>query len=294
MPRSLFAIPILLIVYRRPETTRRVIDSLRSVRPKTLYVAADGPRTDVPGEAENCAAAREAATGVEWDCDVQTLFRDRNMGCGPGASSAITWFFDNVAEGIVLEDDCVPSASFYRYAEELLERYRNIPRVMHIGGNSFQFGRRRGPASYYFSKYAHIWGWASWSRAWRDFDFSLAPESLRHDVWDAQWQRSIERADGIAIVPNANLVSNIGFGPAGTNTLEATRLAALPALDLEFPLRHPEVLEIDQAADTFSFYVHHKNVKHMDWIWAYQLLDAARAVYRAIKHRFRNPQPKAS
>lgn len=285
MNASALTTPVLLIVYRRPDTTRRVFETIRSVRPKALYVAADGPRPDLPGEAEDCAQVRQLATSVDWDCDLHTLFRDQNLGCGLGASSGITWFFDNVQEGIVLEDDCVPGPSFYRFAQELLVRYRDASRVMHIGGNSFQFGRRRGAASYYFSKYAHIWGWASWSRAWRDFDFTLAPEALRHDVWDAQWQRSMERAGGIAIVPNANLVSNIGFGPAGTNTLQASRLSAVPAVALEFPLRHPQRVQVDRTADAFSFYVHHRNVRHMNWIWAYQFWDLARGIMKALKRR---------
>lgn len=285
MGDSAFQTPILFLIYRRPDTTSRVFESIRSMRPRFLYVAADGPKTGDPNEALNCAEARRIATNVDWDCDLHTLLRNENLGCGPAVSSAISWFFENTPEGIVLEDDCVPSTTFYLFAEELLAYHRNDDRIMHIGGNNFQFGRRRGNASYYFSKYAHIWGWATWRRAWRHFDFTLIPEARRRNVWDAQWQRSIERERGFTIVPNSNLVSNIGFGPAGTNTLAPDRLSKLPALELSFPLKHPQQLAVDRSADTFSYYVHHRRVRFMKWIWIYRLEDYIHGHLKSLKRR---------
>ncbi len=285
MDSAPFDTPILLLIYRRPDTTRRVLESIRSVRPASLYVAADGPRANVLGEAEKCAEARRMITTLGWDCDVHTLFREANLGCGVAVSSAITWFFEQVTEGIVLEDDCLPSKSFYRFAQELLGYYRDAATIMHIGGNSFQYGRRRGAASYYFSGYANIWGWASWRRAWDHYDFSLRPAWELRDTWDTQWQLSMERTGGIAIVPNVNLVRNIGFGAAGTHTLGPDRLALLAAEEMDFPLSHPSRVAVDRPADIFAYYAHYRNVRFLNWVWLYRLQDIIRSWLKFVKRQ---------
>jgi hypothetical protein len=276
-------IPILVIVFNRPETTKRVLDSIRSVQPTQFFVAADGPRADVDGEQARCIAARRIATEVDWKCEVRTLFRDQNLGCGRNVSSAITWFFETVTEGIILEDDCVASRSFYPYCAELLSYYRDNSKVMHIGGNSFQYGRRRGGASYYLSRYPHIWGWASWSRAWARYDFSLRPAWQLQDTWDTQWQLSIERCDGVTVVPNVNLVSNIGFGSAATHTKTIGRYSFIETRDIRLPLTHPRTLAVDQAADRFTYYSHYRNVRHLNFIWFYRLWDSLYAWAKRLK-----------
>ncbi len=144
---------------------------------------------------------------------------------------------------------------------------------MHIGGDNFQYGHMRGRASYYFSRIPHVWGWASWRDAWRAFDFTLLPEQLRYDVWDAAWWRSIERAGGLAIVPNANLVKNVGLGVDATHTTTFARYAHLQAHEMHFPLVHPDLQVADLGADRFTYYVHFRNVKHPNWIWLYRLWD---------------------
>lgn len=163
--------PVLLIIFKRPDTTRQVLQAIRQVKPRQLFVAADGPRPDHPDEAEKCHQTRAVIEEVDWKCEVQTLFQQRNLGCGPGPVTgpvtAITWFFHNVEQGIILEDDCLPDLSFFRFCEELLDRYRYTEQIMHISGNNFLYGRKRGSASYYFSKYTHVWGWATWRRAWK-------------------------------------------------------------------------------------------------------------------------------
>ncbi|MFH1184354.1 MAG: nucleotide-diphospho-sugar transferase, partial [Chloroflexota bacterium] len=271
------------LVFNRPETTGAVISSLRAVRPSALYVAADGPRPGIEGEAMRCAEARRIATSVDWECEVRTLFRDRNLGCALAVSSAVTWFFDNVTEGIILEDDCVPSRSFYRFCQELLEHYRENARVMHLAGNSYQYGRRRGSASYYFSRYPGIWGWASWRRAWQHYDFSLRPSWELQDTWDTQWQLSIQRSNGLAIAPNVNMVRNIGFGPGATHTKGGERPALLEADEVPFPLTHPAGLTANRAADTFSYYAHFRMVRFLNFIWIYRLIDLLYFRLKAFK-----------
>lgn len=275
--------PILFLIFNRPETTLRVFDAIREARPPSLYVAADGPRPDKPGEEELCKEVRRVIQMVDWDCEVKTLFRDENLGCGRAVMQAIDWFFDNEEEGIILEDDCVPTASFFRYCDELLTRYRNDPRVMVISGDNFQFGIRRGTGDYYFSIYNHVWGWASWKRAWNLYDRDMVgwPEAReqgvlnklfpeRHisrywmqmldrtyrgeiDTWDYQWMFSCWLHGGLAVLPNVNLVSNLGFGDAATHTFGGSLVADIATGELDFPLNHPAVVERDVFADRRTF-----------------------------------------
>ncbi len=233
---------ILFLVFNRPETTARVFEAIRTAKPPRLYVAADGPRAKRKGEASTVAKVRQIATAVDWPCEVKTLFRDENLGCKRSVSEAITWFFDNEEQGIVLEDDCLPHPDFFGWCETLLNRYAHDDRVWVITGNNFQHGIRRGEASYYFSRYNHVWGWASWRRAWQKSDMAIAfwPEWKKSESWKASWDDGVARAywekifertyraeidtwdyswtasvwyhGGLTATPNVNLVSNIGFG----------------------------------------------------------------------------------
>ena len=272
MAEAPFQTPILLIVFNRPETTRVVFESIRAMQPTKLFVAADGPRETVISDRARCEEVRRIATAVDWPCEVQTLFRQQNLGCGRGVSSAITWFFENVEEGIILEDDCLPSNSFYYFCQELLEYYRVNEQVMHISGNNFQYGRQRGTASYYFSRYTHNWGWATWRKSWRHFDLTLMPEPYRSHNWDKQWELSVEKREGISILPNANLVRNIGFGPSATHTKGVPKYAKLKAEEIVIPLLHPSTIKINEEADIFTEYTHFRN-KSTKWYLLYNLWD---------------------
>jgi len=273
--------PVLLVIFNRPGTTKAVFESVRAVRPTRLYVAADGPRADVEGEAQRCDKARRIASAVDWGCKLETRFQDKNVGLDVHVSSAIDWFFELEEEGILLEDDCVPDPSFYRFCAELLGYYRETPEVMHVSGDNFQFGRRRGRGSYYFSKYPFIWGWATWRRAWKSYDITAASPDVQGSTWDAQWLHALERNRGVAIAPNLNLVTNIGFGEGATHTKTMERYSRLPARAMDFPLRHPSGIRIDRAADTLSYYVIFRNIRHIRFMWAHQLWDF---VYRTLKN----------
>jgi len=279
--------PILFLAFNRQETTRRVFEAIREAKPARLYVAADGPRPERQGEEALCAETRSLATAVDWPCEVKTLFRERNLGCREAVSSAITWFFENEPEGIILEDDCLPSQDFFRFCSELLDRYRDDERVMHIGGANFQFGIKRGDGSYYFSKVAHIWGWASWRRAWRHYDVDMKSLPAFRDsgcfkdifqtkaqavtwrkimqgvydkkpwfnTWDHQWTYALFKEGGLSIIPNVNLVSNIGFKTGGAHTKPGAKSVfdAIPCEKLEEELRHPRFMVPSVAADLDSF-----------------------------------------
>jgi len=279
--------PVLLILFNRPHTTQKVFDRIRQVKPQRLYVAADGPRPHVATDAERCAQTRRIVAQVDWPCEVKTLFQEENMGCGRAPSRAITWLFEQEETGIILEDDCVPSRSFFWFCQELLDKYRHDTRIMHISGNNYLNGWRRDKDySYYFSDKVNAWGWATWRRAWHFFDFNLSlyPElekkgylkgiflnkveeayrlsklreayaSISHgDIWDYQWEFAVYSNSGLCIVPEVNLVRNIGFGEDATHTFNVhDSTAAIQEKEILFPLRHPPFIIRDVESDKRNF-----------------------------------------
>jgi hypothetical protein len=282
MKNNSFTTPILLIIFNRPNMTRLVFENIRSIRPQKLFIAADGPREGFIGDRKKCDEARSITSNVDWDCEVQTSFREKNLGCGLGPSSAISWFFENVEEGIILEDDCIPSKSFYLFCQTLLEYYRKTPRVMHISGNNFQYGVKRGNASYYFSRFTHNQGWATWRRAWRYYDFELTPIEHRMHAWDAQWELSVKKQHGVSILPNINLVKNIGFGEDATHTKEKIRVFDLEANEIQFPLIHPKPILINYYADLYTEFNHIHNYSNPNLFWFYVFFKPIGKIVRRI------------
>jgi len=280
----MFETPILLLIFNRLDTSARVFEKIKAVKPKYLYIAADGPREGNEDDKVKCEKVRKyMLDNIDWDCNVSTLFRDKNMGCGLAPFDAINWFFNNVEEGIILEDDCIPSPSFFIYCKELLEKYRMNEKIFVVGGNNFQ-NKKRGNASYYFSAYGHIWGWATWRRAWKKCNYvtgtinehsfknalnkyfstnnekeywlSLFNKMKNHhsnDIWDFQWTFSQWINDAINIVPNVNLVQNIGFDENATHTKwETPGVSNLKTNDISV-LKHPKNIKINRKADLYTF-----------------------------------------
>ena len=241
MNSNTFNTPVLFLVFNRLETTKQVFEAIRIVKPKYFYIAADGPRATKENEEQVCDEVRNfVLNNIDWDCEIKTLFRTENLGCGKAVSQAITWFFENVEEGIILEDDCLPNSSFFSFCQELLEMYRGNEKVCHISGTNYQMGNKRGDSDYYFSNYPHIWGWATWSKAWKKYDVNMKGyETIKNahplkklfpvhimdgafdktiDTWDAQWLFTNILHEKISILPNKNLVTNIGFSENATHT----------------------------------------------------------------------------
>jgi hypothetical protein len=279
-----FDVPILLLVFNRPNTTEKVFSKIKEIQPGKLFIAADGPRGGIEGEKEKCDAVRKLILeGIDWPCELKILFRDQNLGCGLAVSGAISWFFEHVEEGIILEDDTLPDLSFFSFCKELLAKYRFHDRIKMISGNNFQKGKWRGDGSYYFSAYSHIWGWATWRRAWQQYDFSLKElddnsidDCMRKyfkensvleywkktfqlvkrgmiNTWDYQLLFSIWKDDGVSIIPNMNLVSNIGFGQFSTHTLYENDKASNIHLSSIKEIIHTEKIVIDKNADGYHF-----------------------------------------
>ncbi|WP_276372121.1 nucleotide-diphospho-sugar transferase [Chryseolinea sp. H1M3-3] len=284
--------PVLFLIFNRPAQTQQVFNAIREARPKKLYIAADGPRPSKKGELENCLSARNIALDVDWECEVKTMFRDENLGCGKGVSTAITWFFEHEPEGIILEDDCLPSPDFFPFCSELLERYRDDKRIMGIGGsNLVPENFRPNDYSYFFSNHNNIWGWASWRRAWNLYDYEMSEYKkikklgyLKNHfaspyefdyfqwvfertflfpsiTWDYQWEFVRRINSGLTILPHKNLISNLGFGEDATHTTNPVDKSSKLKLErLDFPLSHPEYIIVDHEADKMAFIEHYTNL----------------------------------
>lgn len=276
-------VPVLLTVFNRPDKVARVMENLRRIRPARLFVAADGPRPGNATDREFCRLAREAATGVDWPCEVRTRFLEGNLGCDPAVSSAIDWFFGEVEYGIVLEDDCITHPHFFDFCAELLERYADDERIMQISSLS-PYAEREHPYDYHFSRtFRCSGGWATWRRAWRHYSRDLHRYDDREALailracqtdffksrwqyqrllefkgggrfywqhWDFQWYLACAAQNGLTVVPERNLMQNIGFGEDSTHTVLMNPVFdGLRVQPLSFPLRHPPFVYADGAPE---------------------------------------------
>jgi len=281
----MFDVPILLILWKRPASTRRLIDSLRPLRPSCLYVACDGPDPTSPTVADMVNRTREVVdVAIDWSPSIQRFYSPVNQGCRDAVSRAITWFFECVQEGIILEDDCIPHPDFFPYCASLLERYRNDHRVFSICGSNFQRGKVRGTASYYFSIHADSWGWATWRRAWSAYPlaevnwfsfrdshqlenvFPIAVERqywryildqlfIHHypSAWDYQWMLAGWMNNALHAWPNVNLIANIGHDGDGTHTFGLNAFSSTPIHALQ-TIEHPVAFVPDRQADAYAFW----------------------------------------
>ena len=276
--------PILLIVFNRLSVVQKVFEQIRKYQPHQLFIASDGPRKGNVTDGVKCQEVRKwLISNIDWECELHTLFRDENVGCGYGPSSAISWFFEHVEMGVILEDDCVPSLQFFDFAQEMLVRYMNNDNIMAVNGSNFQ-EQKWGDSSYYFSmQNGPFCAWATWKRAWKNFDFNLhgfSISKLRHIMryyritkaerkwwisiykdlkngkfgtssWDYQYIFAIWKCKGISIVPNVNLTTNIGFGIDATHTINPNDVTANRPVENIYPLVHPESIDICKEADLY-------------------------------------------
>lgn len=274
---------VLFLIFNRLETTQKVFEQIKIAQPPRLYIAADGPRKDKDGESEIVNNVRKwVLDNINWDCEIKTLFRGDNLGCGQAVSSAITWFFEQEEDGIILEDDCLPSQSFFTFCEQMLDKYKNDKRIMHICGSNSQLGHKRGEASYYFSKIAGCWGWASWRRMWELYDHNIKsfPQFVEQNqitniynskdvqyfwlnnfsyvyknsssVWDFQMVYTVFINNGLSIIPNTNLIKNIGFLENSTHTYDSNHpCAKLEMYEINEEITHPDFILYSKEADDF-------------------------------------------
>jgi len=273
--------PVLFLIFNRPRETETVFAAIKKAKPTKLFIAADGPRENVVGDAEKCGTTRMITENIDWPCEVERLYRNKNLGCKKAVSGALKWFFQNVNEGIILEDDCLPDKSFFRYCDELLIKYRNNNQIGIIGGNNFS-RKSASSDSYYFSLYPQMWGWATWRRVWKSYDikmrkwpkldtenwlngvfpkvnqtiywWSIFDSTYRGkvDTWDYQWVFSSWIKGYLNIVPGVNLVKNIGFGNQATHLKKKRTEYNRKINSLVFPISHPLRILRNIKADKFE------------------------------------------
>lgn len=284
----MFETPVLFLIFNREDTTQRVFDAIRQQKPKYLFVAADGARKHRPDEVEKCRRVKDIIKKVDWDCELKTLYREENLGCKIAVSSAITWFFENVEQGIILEDDCLPDPSFFPFCEELLIRYKDDNRVGHIGGNCNFPDAITDGLSYDFCSISHIWGWASWRRVWQNYDVnfsywneaqksrikrkslfknlkeeiyfsSFLPDALNGNkginTWDVQFHYMLRVQHQLSVYPAVNLVSNIGISSfdATHKASRRTKKYIIQTKSIAFPLHHPLYKIANHQIDSLTF-----------------------------------------
>ncbi|MDR1896788.1 MAG: hypothetical protein LBR10_08365 [Prevotellaceae bacterium] len=296
----MYNIPVLFLIFNRPDTTAQVFERIRQIKPTHLYVAADGAREGRPDEVKRCTEVRAIIEGIDWQCELKTLYREKNLGCKIAVSEAITWFFEQEEYGVILEDDCLPDLSFFPFCEELLIRYKDDDRIGHISGDCFFPGIFKNGLSYDFCFFAHIWGWASWRRVWKNYDIhftyweqaqknkrktknlfrnlkekvyfssfiSDAVSGRGMDTWDAQYLFMLRTQNQLSIYPSVNLVTNIGFNnPNATNTKKSGTKDCIPSKPVHFPLKHPEYVmdnkEIDNRIITYNFFSVRRTLRYL-------------------------------
>lgn len=293
-----FQTPVLFVIFNRLSTAEKVFEAIRRLKPAKLYIAADGPRKGNEFDKENCPKVRKIVDRVDWDCELKTLFRDENLGCGKSVSGAIDWMFENEDRGIVLEDDCLPNEDFFFYCDELLQRYKDNPQIMAICGNNSNTRPSAADVSYWYSSILHVWGWATWARAWKTYEYDLNKYSLKQlrqfykpysvgfeselywlyralqmkkrkadDIWDYQAEFWIWRNHGLSIQPSVPLVTNIGVEcEQQTHVFKNTDDYVLQTRPI-LPLNYNDTIVQDKKADLS----HHKKY-HRKPLWKYPLL----------------------
>ena len=281
--------PIAFIIFNRPDTTKRVFEAIRLAKPEQLFIIADGPRNNKAGEEQKCLETRAITELVDWDCEIFRNYAPKNLGCRNRVSSGLDWVFENVEEAIILEDDCSPHPTFFRYCQELLAKYKNDDKVMMISGNNVLADYEYYVSSYYFSNFAHIWGWATWKRVWQNYDVEMKEWNQNNlkdflsaklpnkstvkfwqtiiedvynrtiDTWDVQLQYYFWKQNGLTVIPAKNLVINLGFGLNATNTSGSGGLyEKMKLCSIDFPLVHPKSLKSNVEADTLENKLYHK------------------------------------
>jgi hypothetical protein len=277
--------PVALVAFNRPEQTKRVIEKILNYQPSQVFLIVDAQRQNSSDDLQKCQQVRQLLDQTDWNCQVFKNYAETNLGCKQRISTGLDWVFSKVESAIILEDDCLPDSSFFPFCEELLNRYRDDRRIVAISGDNFQFGRTRTNYSYYYSLYNHCWGWATWRRVWQHYDVDMklwetvrdgdwlndilqnnaAAKYWKHkfqhtyigkfDTWDYQWMLSGWLQGGLTILPNLNLVSNIGFdSQSSTHTKNKNSpFANMLTNTMQFPLKHPPFVIRDRQADDITF-----------------------------------------
>jgi len=274
---------VLFLTYRRFSTAKKVFESIRQAQPPRLYFASNAPNPDNKNEEQRVAKVRGLLDLIDWDCDVHTLFREEYLSVKYSIPSAIDWFFETEEMGVILEDDCLPSQSFYMFCDELLEKYKEDGRIWHVAGYSPYVGAGcKDEYSYYYSRFTQIWGWATWRDRWVHYDLNMSLfkkkgerlfrqyeffcENFQNrsraliidrlingeiNTWDYQWNFAVRTNSGLSITPSVSLIENIGFARKDAVNTKSNRVdvALNTCNDIDFPLKVPEFCMVNSIVD---------------------------------------------
>lgn len=267
-------IPVLFIFFNRLEIAKESFAQIREVKPSILYLASDGAREEKDDEKEKVLKVRKAILDmIDWECEIKTLFQDKNLGCMNGVLSAINWLFENEDKGIILEDDCKPQKTFFRYICELLEKFENDERIGMIDGANYIYDNASfSQNSYLFSRYKATNGWATWKRSWKNMDLELKWRGTAEEknilknmgyqgkdknyweyrlklidtknvsAWDWQWYFSLAAQNQLSVFPTKSLISNIGFTQEATHTASKPKDGHFTTAEMKFPMKHPSYI----------------------------------------------------
>jgi hypothetical protein len=304
--------PVAFFIYRRLETTIKVLEEIRKVKPVKLYLVADGPKSD--DEIIECQNTRNSIDKIiDWDCKLIKLYSDTNLGCAKRIQTGLDYVFENEEMAIILEDDTLPDSSFFNFCEELLERYKDDMRVAHISGCNLHSNAVNFKESYCFSSIVNIWGWATWKRAWLNYDINMpswekeskesflshwcpdrkSREGIRKMfelhcnnedpwTWDSQWVYACWKMNGLSVIPSKNLVSNLGIGPDASNTKQNIRINMFPFTieRMTYPLDHPSVI-LNRKFD-FSYYLKSRTTPYKRFVK--KLIKFKNMIFKKIGH----------
>lgn len=281
--------PVVLIIFNRPLLTQKVFEEIKKIKPEQLFIISDGPRNE--DEKKTVEEARKVTEQVDWTCEVFKKYSDNNLGCRISVSSGLDWVFSQVDRAIILEDDCVPDPTFFKFCEELLWKYKDEKKIMMISGDNFF--PKESKSSYDFCHHSLIWGWATWKRAWEQYQaagtsklnlFEKKRDELTQlvsgrrldaikktlerkiDTWDYLWQYAMLLNHGLCIYPSVNLVKNIGFGSGATHTKYRTFHSSLSQKSVKFPLQHPGKIEANKSYDGAISKTYHPLYSFLDVI----------------------------
>ena len=275
--------PVLMLGFNRPEMSRRLLSCVRRARPARVYFAVDGARDGRSGEAETVMAVQALVREIDWPCDVKTRFRERNLGCARAIPDAISWFLSQEPYGIILEDDVQPCDWFFAYETELLERYRNEPRIGMVSGFNHYGFQTDSRASYHFTRFSDIWGWGTWARVWGDYSLDVSGYLPRLDeilrqwtsnrrmrgimrsyvesvvsrptTWDVQFALMFAAKGYLSAAPRKRLTGNLGFSDERGVHTQGYCYDAVQYQDVwqgDGEVRHPNAIVADERAEALT------------------------------------------
>jgi hypothetical protein len=282
-------VPVAFIIFRRPETTSRVFEEIRRAKPEKLYIIADGARPSIPGEQELVDLTRKTVEVVDWPCEVVRVYASSNLGLRERVLTGLDEVFSRESSAIILEDDCLPSQSFFRFASDLLEKYEADKRIAMISGFNFA-PSRRVKDDYFFSYSTYIWGWSTWARTWQAFRNSPQVETWSAEdthairssfasriqtreflglmsvadtlnTWDISLAVWVRQSKLFSVIPRINLIENIGFGAQATHTKFEAFDVQTPKSEFTNPLIHPDRVTYDKSIERRMW-----TAKSMRWL----------------------------